>query len=89
MSNKNKSLIIILGILTLCSVLFYFYDDREQPGVVIKLKSNSEIRIQYDQKKVFITRNDVKPDYAQTKYYIDGPELNDFFKSKIDKELFS
>ncbi|RAP78453.1 hypothetical protein [Paenibacillus montanisoli] len=54
-------------------------------GIGIELKSNYEIRIQYDQKNVYVTRNDVKSGNALTKYILNGSELNDFFDKKMNR----
>ncbi|WP_027091180.1 hypothetical protein [Cohnella thermotolerans] len=56
-------------------------------GIVFELKSNAEIRIQYDKKDIYITRNDLNSDYKQTKYVVEGTQLNDFFENKMNRSF--
>ena len=50
-------------------------------GIVFRLKTNKEIRIQYDLEKIYITRTDIKN--KQVIYSINQEELKNFF----DKHL--
>ena len=53
-------------------------------GIMFEIKSNAKVLIQYDKKDIYVTRNDLKSDYSQTKYVVDGSELNDFFDNKLN-----
>lgn len=50
-------------------------------GILIRLKSRKEIRIQYDLEKIFITRTDVKK--KQVMYSINQGNLKNFFDKKL------
>lgn len=50
-------------------------------GVVFRLKSNKEIRIQYDLEKIYITRTDLKK--SQVVYSINQGELKKFFDTQL------
>lgn len=45
-------------------------------GIVFGLKQNSEVRIQYDKKDVYVTRTGRT---GQVKYIVDYPEIKQFF----------
>ncbi|WP_235680326.1 hypothetical protein [Paenibacillus albicereus] len=55
-------------------------------GIVLKLKSRKEIRIQYDLKKIYITRSDIKK--SLVKYSIEQKNLNDFFNENLKGHYF-
>lgn len=50
-------------------------------GIVFRLKSNKEIRIQYDLEKIYITRTDLKK--SQVVYSINQGELKKFFDTQL------
>lgn len=50
-------------------------------GIVFKLKTNKEIRIQYDLEKIYITRTDLKK--SQVVYSINQEELKKFFDTQL------
>ncbi|XEC95795.1 hypothetical protein AB6A23_04280 [Paenibacillus tarimensis] len=50
-------------------------------GIVFNLKSNAEVRIQYDKKDVYVTRTDKT---GQEKYIVEFPELKSFFENKLE-----
>lgn len=50
-------------------------------GILIRLKSRKEIRIQYDLENIFITRTDVKK--KQVMYSINQGNLKNFFDKKL------
>jgi len=50
-------------------------------GIIIGLKFNKEIRIQYDLEKTYITRTDIKG--KRILYSIDQKELKSFFNEKL------
>jgi hypothetical protein len=49
-------------------------------GIVFDLKSNAEVRVQYDKKDVYVTRTDKT---GQKKYVVEYPELKNFFDNKL------
>ncbi|WP_289355094.1 hypothetical protein [Paenibacillus sp. S-12] len=50
-------------------------------GIVFRLKTNKEIRIQYDLEKIYITRTDLKK--SQVVYSINQGELKNFFDTQL------
>jgi molybdopterin-biosynthesis enzyme MoeA-like protein len=51
-------------------------------GIVFELKSNAEVRIQYDNNDVYVTRTEPKLD-SQVMYVVDYAELKSFFDEKL------
>ncbi|MCS7463654.1 hypothetical protein N0M98_26465 [Paenibacillus doosanensis] len=49
-------------------------------GVVFDLQSNTEVRIQYDDKEIYVTRTDKR---GQKKYIVDDPEMKEFFDERM------
>lgn len=50
-------------------------------GIVFRLKTNKEIRIQYDLEKIYITRTDLKKSHVV--YSINKEELKNFFDTQL------
>ncbi len=55
-------------------------------GIVLKVKSNREVRIQYDLDKIYVTRTDMNRDGLR--YSIEQAELKNFFDEKLEGFYF-
>lgn len=55
-------------------------------GIVFKVKSNKEVRIQYNRDKVYVTRTDVNR--QMLRYSIEQAELKNFFDEQLKGSYF-
>ncbi|MCQ4088403.1 hypothetical protein [Saccharibacillus sp. JS10] len=54
-------------------------------GIVFRLSSNKEVRIQYDSENIYVTRTDLKSEGVR--YSIEQHQIKDFFDQQLSNSI--